>query len=74
MENPHFSSPQIDGRQHLAQRTADCMIRSLGAAQVSLRIAEPSSGDTNSQLGITTPAVEDVPLSPASVMLVVRPA
>jgi hypothetical protein len=70
MENPHFSAPQIDGRQYLAQRTADSMVRSLGATQVSLRIAEPSSGDTNSQLGITTLTVEDVPLSPAVVLTV----
>ncbi len=70
MENPHFSSPQIDGQQHLAQRAADCMMRSLGATQVSLRVADPSSGDTNSQLGITTPTVADIPLSPAVVLAV----
>ncbi|MFZ0705639.1 MAG: hypothetical protein WAM71_08565 [Candidatus Korobacteraceae bacterium] len=70
MENPHFSSPQIDGQQYLAQRTADCMVRALGATQVSLRIAEPSAGDTKSQLGITTPTVEDIPLSPAVVLTV----
>ena len=70
MENPHFSSPQIDGRQHFARRAADCMIRSLGASLVSLRIADPSSGDINNQLGITTPTVEDVPLSPAVVVAV----
>lgn len=70
MENPHFSSPQIDGQQYLAQRMADSMMRSLGTTQVSLRIAEPSAGDTNSQLGLTTPTVEDVPLSPAVVQTV----
>ncbi len=70
MENPHFSSPQIDGQQHLAQRAADCMMRSLGSTLVSLRIAEPSSGDINNQLGIATPTVEDVPLSPAVVVAV----
>jgi hypothetical protein len=73
MENPHFSSPQIDGQQYSAQRTADSMVRSLGATQVSLRIAEPSSGDTNNQLGITAPTVEDVPLSPAVVLMVSAP-
>ena len=67
MENPHFPVPQIDGRQYLAQRTANSMVRALGATLVSLRIAAPSKGDTNSQLGITTPTVEDVPLSPALV-------
>jgi hypothetical protein len=73
MENPHFSSPQIDGQQCLAQRMADSLVGSLGATQVSLRIAEPSAGDTNSQLGITTPTVEDVPLSPAVVLAVSAP-
>jgi hypothetical protein len=68
MENPHFSSPQIDGQQYLAQRTADCMMRSLGATQVSLRIAEPIGGDTLGELGLATPTVEDVPLSPALVL------
>ncbi len=70
MENPHFSAPQIDGQQYMAQRMADSLVSSLGATQVSLRIAEPSPGDTNSQLGITAPTVEDVPLSPAVVLAV----
>lgn len=67
MENPHFSTPQVAGRQYLTQRAADSMLRCLGATQISLRIAEPSEGDTKAQLGMTTPAVEDVPLSPAVV-------
>ena len=74
MENPHFSSPQIDGRQHLAERAADCMLRSFGATQITLRIAEPSTGDTDTQLGITTPTVEDVPLSPTVVRMVSAPS
>jgi hypothetical protein len=73
MENPHFSSPQIRGQQYLGRRAADCMMRSLGPTQVSLRVAEPSSGDTSTQLGITTPTLEDVPLSPAVVVLVSAP-
>ena len=73
MENPHFSSPLIDGQQYRAKRMADSMIRALGATQVSLRIAEPSIGDTNSQLGITTPTVEDVPLAPALVRVASAP-
>jgi len=73
MENPHFSAPQIDGQQYRAQRMADSMMRTLGACEVSLRIAEPSSGDTNSQLGLTTPTVEDVPLSPALVRVASAP-
>jgi hypothetical protein len=67
MENPHFSSPQIDGRERFAARAADSLLRSLGPTQVSLRIAEPGAGDNDAQLGITTPTVEDVPLSPAVV-------
>ncbi|HVO71738.1 MAG TPA: hypothetical protein VMT24_16930 [Aggregatilineaceae bacterium] len=73
MENPHFSSPQIDGQQCRAQRMANSMVCALGATEVSLRIAEPSSGDTSSQLGITIPMVEDVPLSPAIVMDITAP-
>lgn len=70
MEYPHFSSPQIPGQQYLAQRAADSMLRVLGPTQVSLRIAEPSPGDTKNQLGIATPTVEDIPLSPAVVRMV----
>jgi hypothetical protein len=73
MENPHFSSPQIDGRQHFAQRAADSMLRTLGPTQVSLRIAEPGTGDIYNQLGIASPTVEDVPLSPAVVRTVSAP-
>jgi hypothetical protein len=70
MENPHFSTPQIGGQQYAAQRTADCMMRSLGATQVSLRIAEPMEGDTLGELGLVTPTVADVPLSPVVVLAV----
>jgi hypothetical protein len=70
MENPHFSTPQIDGGQYVAQRAADCMMHSLGATQVSLRIAESSEGDIFGELGLVTPTVEDVPLSPAVVLAV----
>lgn len=73
MENPHFSSPGIDGQQYVAQRAATCMMRALGATQVSLRIAEPSAGDTNAQLGITSPTVADIPLSPVVVLTASAP-
>lgn len=49
------------------RRAADAMVRVLGGAQVTLRIADPSTGDTNSQLGLTPPTSEDVPISPALV-------
>ena len=69
MGEVHFPSPQIDGRQYVARRAAQAMLRSNGATEVSLRITEPNGGTTADQLGITLPSVEDVPLSPA----VVRP-
>ena len=46
---------------------ADAMVRVLGGTQITLRIADPSTGDTNSQLGLTPPTSEDVPISPALV-------
>lgn len=61
-----------DRRQALA-RAADALLRTLGGVRVTLRISDPSAGDTNSQLGITTPTSEDVPISPAAVQSV-KPA
>ena len=49
------------------RRAADAMVRVLGGTQITLRIADPSTGDTNSQLGLTPPTSEDVPISPALV-------
>jgi hypothetical protein len=48
-------------------RCADSMLRGLGGTGILLRVAAASAGDTNSQLGLTPPACEDVPLSPAVV-------
>jgi hypothetical protein len=50
-----------------ARRAADAMVRALGGAQITLRIADPSAGDTNSQLGLTPPTSEDLQISPAVV-------
>jgi hypothetical protein len=50
-----------------ARRVADAMVRALGGSQITLRIADPSAGDTNSQLGLTPPLSEDVPIYPAVV-------
>lgn len=49
------------------RRAADAMVRALGGLQITLRIADPSTGDTNSQLGLTPPVSEDVQISPALV-------
>jgi hypothetical protein len=73
MENPHFSSPQVAGQQFLAKRAANCVVRALGATQVSLRMAEPNSGGILGELGLETPTMEDVPLSPAVVRAVSAP-
>ncbi len=49
------------------RRAADAMVRTLGGSQITLRLATPSAGDTNSQLGLTPPMSEDVQISPALV-------
>ena len=41
-----------------------------GNAQVTLRIANPSSGDTNSQIGLEAPIVRDMQISPAAGQIV----
>ena len=52
------------------RRAADAMVRALGGSQITLRIADPSTGDTNNQLGLTPPTSEDVQISPALVRTV----
>ncbi len=60
------SSPVLSSGRALAMtRCADAMLRALGGTQVKVRVAAPSAGDTNSQLGLTPPVCEDIPLSPA---------
>jgi hypothetical protein len=49
------------------RRTATAMLRGLGGTRVYLRVPAPLTGDTNSQLGLSAPASEDVPLFPAVV-------
>ena len=68
---PETDTPinMIPGRHQALRRGADAMLRAMGGVQVTLRVADPSSGDTNSQLGITPPTSSDVQISPA----VVRP-
>jgi hypothetical protein len=55
-----------DRRQALA-RAAEAFLRALGGGRVTLRVSDPSTGDTNSQLGITPPTAEDIVIAPAMV-------
>ena len=55
----------IPGRQFALGRAADAFLRALGGTRVTLRIADPSTGDTGSQLGITSPTTEDIVIAPA---------
>ena len=57
----------IPGRHQAARRAADALLRTMGGEQITLRIADPSAGDTNSQLGITSPTASDVQIAPAIV-------
>ena len=59
----------IPGRRQVTRRTADAMLRVLGGEQVTVRLADPSTGDTNSQLGITPPTASDVQIAPAVVQV-----
>ena len=59
----------IPGHACAARRLADALLRSMGNTQVTLRLANPSSGDTSSQLGLEAPAAQDVQVSPAAVKL-----
>jgi len=57
----------IPGRPLALARAADAMLRMMGSTRVTLRISDPSTGDTNSQLGITPPTAEDIQIAPAVV-------
>ena len=57
----------IHGSACAARRLGDALVRSLGHSQVTLRIANPSSGDTKSQIGLEAPTAGDVQISPAAV-------
>jgi hypothetical protein len=57
----------IPGRHFALGRAADAFLRALGGTKVTLRISDPSTGDTNSQLGITPPTAEDIVIAPAKV-------
>lgn len=57
----------IPGSAYAVRRFADALLRSGGDTEVTIRISNPSSGDTSSQLGLEPPAASDMPLSPALV-------
>ena len=56
---------RIRGHGDAARRFSDALLRSLGNTQVTLRFANPSSGDTGSQLGLEAPPSQDLQISPA---------
>ena len=57
----------IPDRRQALGRLADACLRTMGGVRVTLRICDPSTGDTNSQLGIEPPTAEDVEIAPAVV-------
>ena len=57
----------IAGRERVAQRAAEAMLRSLGATRVTLRIALPAIDGLGNQLGMTCGGFEDVSLYPVVV-------
>jgi len=63
------SSPlgPIAGRERVAQRAAEAMLRSLGATRVTLRVALPAIDSLSGQLGMACGGFEDVSLYPVVV-------
>ncbi len=57
----------IPERRQALARTADACLRAMGGGRVTLRISDPSTGDTGSQLGITAPTAEDIQIAPVVV-------
>ena len=57
----------IAGREQLAQRAAEAMLRTLGATRVTLRVAQPPIDSQSGQLGMGCGAFEDVSLYPVVV-------
>jgi hypothetical protein len=55
------------GRGHAVRRLANAFLQSYGAAQVTLRVSDPSTGDTGSQLGLEPPPSEDLQVAPCFV-------
>jgi hypothetical protein len=57
----------IAGRELVAQRAAEAMLRSLGATTITVRMSQPAVDSTGSQLGLTCSGFEDVSLFPVVV-------
>ena len=57
----------IPGRGCASRRLANALLQSYGATQVTLRVADPSTGDTNSPLGLEPPPSEDLQVWPSVV-------
>ena len=55
------------GRPQAGKRLVDGLVRFLGGGQITVRIADPSSGSTSSQLGLEPSPAEDLQISPAVV-------
>jgi hypothetical protein len=72
MPETDTSINMIPGRHQAARRGADAFLRALGGGQITLRIADPSTRDNNSQLGITPPTASDVQIAPAVVEVLPR--
>ena len=60
-DTPSGTTP---GRSFAERRFADGLVRFLGGAQITLRLADPATGDTANQLGLEPPPAEDLQLSP----------
>ena len=57
----------IAGRELVAQRAAEAMLRSLGATQITVRVSQPSVDSTGNQLGMSCSGFEDVSFYPVVV-------
>ncbi len=57
----------IAGREMVAQRAAEAMLRSLGATRITVRVAQPATDSIAIQLGLASPQFEDVTLYPVVV-------
>ena len=67
MSNNDDQLGMIPGQACAARRFADALLRSGGDTQITVRISDPSTGDTSSQLGLEPPGAEDLQISPALV-------
>jgi hypothetical protein len=55
------------GRGCAVRRLANALLQSYGAAEVTIRVSDPSTGDTGSQLGLEPPPSEDLQIAPCAV-------